>query len=178
MLFDDRYKMVKPTEPYRHRFIETKRHRNEFAFIVLTIGIYALGIANNNTTLLWISAACAFIEKVVSYTTLVGDLAAKNQVHLFDVFSAYASHFLLFNSVVNALLIDDPTNYDIANPTDRYTDSVNYTLPISFTQGFGDMNPKTKIAKYFQSAQSLDSFVLTLTFGAYILSSFVGKIKM
>jgi len=40
------------------------------------------------------------------------------------------------------------------------------------------MNPKTKIAKYFQSAQSLDSFVLTLTFGAYILSSFVGKIKM
>ena len=102
--------MVKNTEPFRHRFIETRRHRNEFAFIVLTIGIYALGIANNNTTLLWVAAVCALIEKVVSYATLIGDLAARNQVHLFDVFSAYASHFLLFNSVVNALLIADPTS--------------------------------------------------------------------
>jgi hypothetical protein len=170
--------MVKPTEPYRHRFIETRRHRNEFLFIALTIGIYALGIANSNTTLLWIAAACASIEKIISYSTLVSDLASKYQVHLFDVFAAYTSHFLLFNSIVNVLLIDDPTNYDIANPTDNYTDSVNYTLPISFTQGFGDMVAKSKFAKYVQSIQSLDSLLLTLTFGAYVLSSFVGRVKV
>lgn len=170
--------MPRTTEPYRHRFIETRRHRNELSFIILTIGIYAVGIANKNTTLLWIAAVFSLIEKLFGYATLVGDLAMKNQVHLFDVFSAYISHFLLFNSIVNILLINNPANYDIANPTDDYTDSVNYTLPISVTQGFGDMVAKSKLAKYVQSAQSLDSFLLNLTFGAYVLSSFVGKIKI
>lgn len=170
--------MPRTTEPYRHRFIETRRHRNELSFIVLTICIYAFGIANNNTTLLWIAAVFALIEKIFGYSTLVGDLAMKNQVHLFDVFSAYVSHFLLFNSIVNLLLINDPASYDISNPTDNYTDSVNYTLPISLTQGFGDMVAKSKLAKYMQSAQAFDSLLLSLTFGAYVLSSFVGRIKM
>jgi hypothetical protein len=173
------YKMPKDSvEPYLHRFIETKRHRNEFIFIVFTVVIYTFGIINNNTTLLWLTAAGAFIEKTISYSTLLSDLSHKYQVHLFDIFSAYTSHFILFNSVVNALIINDPNNYDIANPTDRVSDTVNYTLPISFTQGFGDVAAKSRVAKYVQSAQTLDSLMLTLTFGTYILSSFVGKIKI
>jgi hypothetical protein len=170
--------MTKSVEPYRHRFIETRRHRNEFAFILATIAIYTFGISNKNTTLLWLAVVFSAIEKFFSYSSMIKDVGMKYQVHLFDVFAAYTSHFLLFNSFVNILLITDPLSYDISNPTDDYTDSVNYTLPITVTQGFGDMVAKSRFAKYVQSVQSIDSLLLTLTFGAYILSSFVGKIKI
>ena len=168
---------VKQPESSRHRFIETARHRNELTFIIVTLAVYVVGIATNNSAVLVVAAALALIEKIISYSTLVSDLSGGNQVHLFDVFSAYISHFLIFNSLVNALLIADPLNYDITNPTDNFTDAFNYTLPISFTQGFGDMVAKSRVAKYVQSFQSLDSLVLTLTFGTYVLTSFVGKIK-
>lgn len=98
-------------------------------------------------------------------------------VHLFDVFSSYACHFLLFNSLTYALIISNPGNYLISNPTDNYTDSINYTLTILTTQGFGDVTPLTRESKYLQTIQTIDSIFLTLTLGTYILTSFVGEAK-
>lgn len=165
-------------EPSRHRFLETTRHRNELYFILFTVLVYGLGAYTRNIQLLVVAASFSLLEKYFSYSTLLSDLSRQYQVHLFDIFSAYVSHFLLFNSLTQALLIaDKPGNYSISNPTDDFNDSVNYTLTISTTQGFGDMTPVSRASKYLQSAQTVDSLLLTLTFGAYILTSFIGKIK-
>ena len=170
--------MESEIEPSRHRFIETSRHRNELLLIVTTVILYTLGVTTRNIPLLAISASLALIEKYICYSTVVSDLSNKYQVHLFDLFSAYATHFLIFNSAVNILLIADPVaNYQITNPTDNYSDSVNYTLTILSTQGFGDMIPLTRASKFLQSFQTIDSIFLTLTLGTYILTSFVGKQK-
>ena len=164
-------------EPPKHQFIETTRHRNELIVIILAIILYVIGNLTNNVIPLIIAAVIAGIEKFFSYGTLLGDLSQGYQVHRFDVLSAYVSHFLLFSSVTNALLINDPNNYVITNPTDRFTDALQYNLTLSVTQGYGDVVPKPRVAKIVLGFQTVDAILLTLTFGLFIISAFVGNPK-
>lgn len=164
-------------ESQQHSFIETVRHRNEFVIIILAVILYAIGNISNNVLPLIISAVLAGFEKYLSYNTLLSDVSQGFQVHRFDVISAYVSHFLLFSSVTNALLINDPTNYEITNPTDRFTDALQYTLTLSVTQGYGDVVPKSRIAKIFLGIQTVDAILLTLSFGLFLISAFVGTPK-
>lgn len=164
-------------ESQQHSFIETVRHRNEFIIIIIAAVLYAVGNITNNIIPLIISAILAGVEKYLSYNTLLSDVSQGFQVHRFDVISAYLSHFLLFSSITNALLINDPANYDITNPTDRFTDALQYTLTISVTQGYGDVVPKSRIAKILLGIQTVDAVLLTLSFGLFLISAFVGTPK-
>jgi hypothetical protein len=84
-------------------------------------------------------------------------------------FSALANTFIQHNIIFASLFIIYMDDYTIIDPTNAMVDSILYSVDTTTTNGSSGITPSTKATKTTHTINLLDSYILLITLGFYVV---------
>jgi hypothetical protein len=149
-----------------------KVHKASVSENVLTLGVYGLYVLFG---LLTSGGSTNWIVRGGLITVIVGALAIRlytlfltfthYKLTYQDIANCFFSHVILFSAI--CMLLE--TEYTITDPSNIFLDSLFYSVDTVTTNGVANVIPKTGVAKLIHVINLIDSYVLLITLGFYIV---------
>lgn len=113
----------------------------------------------------------AAVTKTKQYVGVVAAInpATYHLVHLtfFDFVFMFLTHYILFNSIYGLMYLHDEATFNV-DKSNQNMELLYFTFVTSTSTGFGDITPKTNIARTVVIFQMLDAYLLF----AFLITNF------
>lgn len=133
--------------------------------ILLGIAFLGFGASNNHPGLIGTVVLALYLR-----WTSFRNIFLRSTSSLWDVANSFISHTLLFSSLYVLL----ETEYTVSEPSGTLVDSIYYSIDTVTTNGAARVFPNSERAKIIHIINLLDSYLMLITLGFYIVRNVKG----